>query len=181
MDGFISHLSCAIAALVGDDLARCSGELVTLDGSGSLGCAGSLEYRWLDGLLEPCGGWSPNPRCDVMPTATTTYTLEVRCDSCVSCEDSASQTVIIEPPMVPGDVGNTLRQKRTGNDVSFAWASATSARTYMLYRSETKGSWPAPIAGGLVGTTHQLADVAFPPSLYLYRVSGVNCAGVEGP
>ena len=38
-----------------------------------------------------------------------------------------------------------------------------------------------PFRPGVTGTTETLPDVPPPPSLYFYRVAGVNCADVEGP
>ena len=69
-----------------------------------------------------------------------------------------------------------------GPDVVIAWPAVFEAATNTLHRGTVKGVWPTPaFREGIVGTTDSLPDVAPPPALYLYRVAGVNCAGVEGP
>lgn len=103
------------SADAGPDVAMCSPGSVRLDGSGSRPtCAGALEYRWLEGTNEPCGGWSPTPICDVTPAASTTYTLEVRCLTASACAFTDTMQVTIgggplaalaatPPAICPGD------------------------------------------------------------------------------
>ena len=145
-----------------------------------------LEYRWLDGgTVVPGCDWSSTPTCDVTPAATITYTLEISClgspSACITTDD-VLVIVIVEPALVPPDIGNALRAVKLLPSMIVAWRAVPEAASYTLHRGTVKGVWPAPpFRTGLTGTTETLSDVAPPPELYFYRVAGVNCAGVEGP
>ena len=171
-------------AEAGEPAAICEGLSVTLDGSASVPCdTSSLEYRWLDGVIEVCG-WSTTPTCDVAPVSTTIFTLEVRCIDSPDCVDPDSDDVLIEvrPDVIPSDIGNALRAVKLLPNMIVAWRAVPEAATYTLHRGTVKGVWPAPpFRPGITGTTQILPDVVTPPELYFYRVAGVNCAGVEGP
>ena len=125
--------------------------------------------------------WSTAPTCNVTPGSTTAYTLEVRCLNGCGL-DSDEVLVEVKPAVIPPDLGNRLRAIKVGLDVVVAWPAVFEAATYTIHRGTVKGAWPTPaFREGIVGTTDSLPDVAPPPALYLYRVAGVNCAGVEGP
>jgi hypothetical protein len=183
--GWLAQQGRRVVADAGSPTRICEGTSVTLDGSASVACGSlGLEYRWLDGVVEVCG-WSPTPTCDVTPSGTTLYTLEVRCFGAPGCLGSDSDTVLVEvfPATLPPDLGNSVRVVKTGvNDLSLSWASVPEASTYTLHRGTQKGLWVSPpFRPDLTGTTETLPDVPSPPSRYFYRLAGVNCAGVEGP
>jgi hypothetical protein len=87
------------------------------------------------------------------------------------------------PGAVPDDLGNTLRLARSESDITFRWGTDPVAATYNLYRSEAADSWPAaPYRTGLTSTSVVLVGEAdLPPAGVFYRVTGVSCAGLEGP
>ena len=161
----------------------CLGDAVTLDASAST-CSGTASFRWLDGATEVCGPAS-DPSCAVSPAATTTFTVEVTCDGGPACPDAVvvdDVVVTVDPAVVPGDLGNSLRGVRDGVDVVFTGAAHPDARSYNLHRGTQKRVWPPlPLLTDLPTPDYRAADVPAPPALYLYRVTGVNCAGVEGP
>ena len=171
----------AVTADAGPDVTVCEGQTVTLDGSASRGCA-TPTYRWLDGALELCA--STSPLCDVTPSSSTVYTVEVSCGAaaCATGSDRDTVTVTVEPDVVPGDLGNTVRAVKAVGSVLLSWASAPNAASYTLHRGTVKGAWPSPpYRSGLAATTDLTRDLAAPPPLYYYRVSGASCSGIDGP
>ena len=136
--------------------------------------------------MIPGCDWSTTPTCDVMPSATTVYTLEISClgnpATCITTDD-VLVIVIVEPDLVPPDIGNTVRAVRSTLNVAMSWVGVVNARTYNLYRGITKEVWPLlPLRSGLTSVTETLPDVPGPPDLYFYRVTGVSCSGIfEGP
>jgi len=175
---------CPIAPIAnpGEPKTLCEGETTTLDGSASSPCdASGLDYRWLDGTTEVCP-LSPTPTCDVTPTTTTTYTLEVTCRGASACGVTrATVTIVVVSGAAPDDLGNTLRAVRRIGDVDLSWAGAPRALTYNLYRGTAKGSWPPPHRALLPAPTIGLPDVLTTDPLYFYRATGVSCALQEGP
>ena len=87
---------------------------------------------------------------------------------------------MVEPDLVPPDIGNTIRAVEIGLDVVMSWSSAVNARTYNLYRGTRKESWPPPLLTNLTAITETLPDVPSPDSFF-YRVTGASCSGMEGP
>lgn len=83
-----------IAEARGNNLV-CAGDSTTLDGTFSVGCPGTMEYRWLDGATPVCN-WSTTPTCSVTPAIPTTYTLEVRCQGGV-CPATTTINVDVAP------------------------------------------------------------------------------------
>ena len=55
------------------------------------------------------------------------------------------------------------------------------ASSFNLYRGTAKGAWPPPVTTGFTTPMTSRAELAGPPALYFYRVTGVSCAGLEGP
>jgi len=192
-DAFLLRIDCLLGGPVvgpvadaGPPLTICVGETVTLDASASLPCdASGLEYRWLEGaIVVPGCDWSTTPTCDVTPPTTTTYTLQISCignpAACITTDDLLV-IVIVEPDLVPPDIGNTIRAIRSTSNVAMSWVSVVNARTYHLYRGTAKEVWPPPLLPVLTATTETLPDVPGPPDLYFYRVTGASCSGMEGP
>ena len=159
----------------------CEGARVMLDGSGSVGCALPL-YQWLEGVTPLCPA-SSSPTCGVVPTGTSTYTLELHCDTCSACVDAASITVTVMPDPIPPDQGNILRAVKQSTDVVLDFAGAAAIR-WRLYRD---GSKPFLGASALTPdtTTTKLIDVGAvtpPPALWFYRVKGLSpCSFTPGP
>ena len=117
-------------------------------------------------------------------TATTTYTLEVRCRGLpASCPTAGFDEVevAVYPDARPPDLGNTLRAVRDDAHVNLTWAGTPETATFRLFRGTAKGIWPPALRMGLEAASHRLADVAEPPPLYTYRVAGTGCSGLEGP
>jgi hypothetical protein len=84
----------------------CAGSTVTLDAASSApnGCPVPLEYQFRDGatILQP---WSTTPTYGpIVPGASTTYTVDVRCTASPGCMTGASQplTVVPVPTAVAG-------------------------------------------------------------------------------
>ena len=107
-------------------------------------------------------------------------------DGVVDCSDpgcAANAWCVAGPDAVPGDLGDTLRLARSGRDVAFTWSADPVAATYNLYRSEAKDTWPdQPYRTGIASTSLALdGEADSPPACVFYRVSGVSCAGLEGP
>ncbi|OHB17458.1 MAG: hypothetical protein A2749_01555 [Parcubacteria group bacterium RIFCSPHIGHO2_01_FULL_45_26] len=82
---------------------------------------------------------------------------------------------------IPADSGNTLKGVKVGPDLVFTWAGDSFSVGYNLYREVVKGflgtlwrSFPNP-------TANLIGEISFPPYLYYYRVTGISCAGLEGP
>ncbi|MFC2173790.1 hypothetical protein ACFLU6_14355 [Acidobacteriota bacterium] len=169
-----------VAMGVGGDL--CGPGMVTLDGSGSIDCGGGgLEYRWVAEGTIVCD-WTPSATCDVSLTASTVFTLDVRCSGSRWCRASDTVAVTVDPDITPPDLGNTLRAVRGGTELEISWASVSEARTYTLHRSEAKGVWPSPpFLQGIIPTSVILPDIPHPPDLYFYRAAGASCSGKQGP
>src|SRR5207244_3670797 len=74
-----------------------AGGSVVLNASGwTAACSVPLEYQWSDptGVIQP---WSASPVLSATPTATTLYTVEVRCPDFPTCVESASVTAAVVP------------------------------------------------------------------------------------
>lgn len=176
---------CVVEASAGPGAEVCgAGASVTLDASATAvtGCANDPQFRWLAGT-DAIRDWSRDPEVVVAPLLATVYTVGVRCGDCsgTTCSGTASVLVGVDPDLVPGDLGNTLRSVRRGDTLAISWAFAPSARTYSLYRGTDRGAWPPAVSTGILGTTATLEDLPAPPSLYFYRVAGASCSGKEGP
>ena len=107
-------------------------------------------------------------------------------DGLADCADPVCSTYAAcagGPGAIPGDLGDTLRLARVGTDITFSWGGDPVAGTYNLRRSEAKDAWPdEPYRSGITSTAATLAgEAGLPPDLVFYRVTGVSCAGLEGP
>ena len=107
VDGQCTHILLQPVANAGDDVPINSGQSTELDGSASYidgGCEdadGYIEYRWSikgGAVIQP---WSIDPTVSVSPTATTTYTLEIRCSALLDCTDSDDVVVTVRPIVPP--------------------------------------------------------------------------------
>lgn len=179
----VTALPGPVASLEPPD-PMCPGESRTLDANGSSPgtCPAGVEYQFREGAIilrawDALATFGP-----VSPPATTVYAVDARCVGSTTCESSATQALVVDVDIVPGDLGNSLRAVRQSSDVSMSWASLPEARSYALHRALAKGSWPGPAWLSLLPTTvATLNDVPAPPSLYFYRVAGESCSGREGP
>jgi len=91
-----STTTSGMVADPGPPIRICEGISTTLDGSASSGCStATIEYRWLDGTNVVCA-WSGIATCDVRPSSSTTYTLEVRCPP-ATCSARATVSVQVDP------------------------------------------------------------------------------------
>ncbi|MFC2173395.1 FG-GAP-like repeat-containing protein [Acidobacteriota bacterium] len=116
-------------AMAGDDMQICEGDSVDLDGAASLtDCPSDTEYQWsiLGTVIQP---WSANPVLSVTPSATTTYTLEVRCAESPECAGTDDVTVTVYPYPIAA-AGRDIRYCREpsvtldgqGSDISMCQA-----------------------------------------------------------
>lgn len=150
----------------------CVADTTTLDGGGSIGCPGAMEYRWLDAATPVCN-WSTTPTCDVTPAVPTTYTLEVRCQGGI-CPATTTIAVDVAPRPVaavspdqnvcaPGPVQLDASTSNTtgcpGGPLYEWWQGATQVRA------------ASPVA--------TYAPPATAPGTFTYTVV-VSCAGLPG-
>ncbi len=176
-------LTARRTANAGPDVTVCAGGSATLDGSRSGTCTlGTPVYRWLAGATVVCP-WTVATSCRVSPAATTTYTMEAACDLGGACAGSDTVVAAIDPDLVPPTLGNTLRAVKSGVAVVATWGSDPLARSYDLYRSSDRRTWPGPVfRTGLPLPARSEPDVpGLPGALYCYRAVGASCSGREGP
>jgi len=163
----------------------CEGDAVSINatGSSSVGCPGGiLEYQLSGpGLLRP---WQSSPIFNgLTPGETTDYTLEVRCaDPLFSsgCVGSIPVRATVErrPALDPASVVFDERDCELG--IALSWTTATFfgptlTGAYNIYRSTISCAdavAPAPIDGGLVGTSvsPNFTDVRTDPNVTYYYV-----------
>ena len=107
-------------------------------------------------------------------------------NNCASAADTV--TVLAADPGSTSDEGNILRATKTGppaSDVTLAWTAVDPFAITFNVRRDTAPIFTSStlIATGLVAAPYTSANdvpVGAGTQLY-YRLSGVNCAGVEGP
>jgi hypothetical protein len=107
-------------------------------------------------------------------------------DGIVDCADPACAATALcagGPGAVPADLGDTLRLERAGRDVVFAWGADPLAARYNIRRSDSAETWPdEPYRAGIPAPSITIEGEADqPPACVFYRVTGVSCAGLEGP
>lgn len=173
------------AAAAGPDTSICRGESTPLDASGSRGCAaGDYRYRWSGPSGIACD-WSPSPSCGVTPLVTTEYTLEVSCRADFACVAADSVTILVDANQLPPSLGNSLRAVRVDSNVLMTWRTEPLARSYSLYRGESRGVWPGAPHHNLLdyAADVDIDAVPSPPGmpLYYYKIVGATCSGAEGP
>lgn len=187
-----------------DSFPNCASYLDTARGHVAAGRAAAYAcWVWTVGAEDPLCDVCADPECydrEVLVHgwapgwySTSPCAPEACCDGgdndrdgVVDCSDpgcAANELCLAGSGAVPGDLGNTLRLSRSGGDISFTWGADPVAASYNLRRSEAADAWPAdPYRSGLVSTSVVIAGEAdVPPDLVFYRVTGVSCAGLEGP
>jgi hypothetical protein len=162
-------------------LLACNGDPVTLDGSRSTVDPACIapEIQWYDGTT-PIG---TGPVVVVNPATTTTYRLEARCSSPLSCAGIAS--VVVRAGSFPGSsVGaNTLLAVRRAAAVEMTWTGVASGfnvaavpeKTLVPTLVATPPLNPAPLPGPTYTDTPPLAPVTY------YGVFGTDCSGQSVP
>jgi hypothetical protein len=108
------------------------GQVVTLDASGSIltpRCvSGSLQTRFTTGATV-LRDWTDDAVLVHAPTATTTYTVAVRCSSAPACTNSTNKVVTVTCPTTTsvffGEPGGALSNKslRAPNRNSLTWVT----------------------------------------------------------
>ncbi|MEM7244725.1 MAG: hypothetical protein AAF533_05245 [Acidobacteriota bacterium] len=178
--------SCRAVPVLDGDLQTCPGREIMLTAAGSRveDCGGVIEYRWLRGGLEI----APYPASDTLldtPFVDTLYRVEVRCSTEPGCEDGLEQVVTTDLDVPPTPVGPTLRVDKVvpGPGTRFHWV-ATDGDSYNLRRHEMPEFERA--TSVVVATVSEPEHVVVgplitPSDLAFFKVSAVNCAGVEEP
>lgn len=152
--------ACRALAAAPAAASVCPGDTLVLSGinSGVVGCAGSIEYRWSGGELGPPGPFSSNPEVTVLPTATTDYTLDVRCSAEPVCTSSAVTTVAVDAgvPVVNAwllGLANALRVVRDSGDLVLDWSETLyEPRSYNVHETSDKRELDPTVVGTLPAT-----------------------------
>ena len=173
--------SAVVGAPLGDVVA-CRGSAVALDAAGAavLSCPGSVEYEWSDGT----GPIGTGAVLVVTPSATSTYSVSIRCAGDDRCLVRDDVTVTIEevpgtPPVRVLDPSDCSRGLLVSWD---AVAFPSGAGTYSVYRDAAPASpacdaalAAAPLAVGLV-TTSFFDGSTLPGLLHRYVVVAEDAA-----
>jgi hypothetical protein len=163
----------------------CVGSATQLGGSptGS-GGAGGFSYLWESsppGLIVVGEETLSHPRTGALfvPTQFTVTVTDAR-----GCTDTASVLVDVHVPDAPQSIGSTLRVAKgpTDRDVVLRWSTTDVETVAFRLRRGWQPASSYPVSGPDV-VTPTLADfgVLHDGQNHAYLVSGVNCAGVEGP
>lgn len=115
--------------------AYCEGETATINFQSYGTCAGSYEYQVMDGATI-VQAWSATASYSIIPTTTTTYTIQSRCTSCPATV--VSDTFLIEfiaAPIITGDTlvceATATSLTATGSNGTIEWWSAPTGGTQL--------------------------------------------------
>ncbi|MEM7243748.1 MAG: VCBS repeat-containing protein [Acidobacteriota bacterium] len=161
----------------GPDVEACPGESVVLTGSVLADCP-DPRYEWRDasGVLRP---FDPDPRFEITPIASRTYTLVVDCGGCLVEDEVRVElaTFDLDEPF-----GAHLRATGgTFTSVDFAWPGARPSaigehvHVYRAERAQGPFRLVAPLGVPHADLGDSWSDLDAIPPLLFYDVRRANC------
>ncbi len=136
-----SKAQCGVSSLTIDPIGvmLCGGGVDTINfsasSSGGLSCSGNYEYQVLDGT-NVVQAWSTTSYYVASPSATTTFTVEVRCSTCPTSTVSDTFLVeVIDTPTLTGNFyicsGDNTTITASGSTGNFEWWSDSIGGTQL--------------------------------------------------
>lgn len=128
---------------------KCPGEPFTLRavGTETSGCAGGVWYAFSGTGVPPEFGWTRDSEAPAVGDPGAVHAVYAQCDTDPACDDYRALVVPGPPqPGIGGPAPGSLRVRRDGDDLAFAWTGAAVPPTYGIHVARTRDDLVAGLA-----------------------------------